>query len=110
MLLFKNGDDDPTRNSFDEYYMTLVEIKDFKALIDNKAYETAYDQLVKSKQEAYDALAEMSRNDYYTTENLLDCLYHEKYYRLIGIYVPRQANTTIPQQINCTGKSEEDLL
>ena len=24
---FKNGDDDPTRKSFDEYYMPLVEIK-----------------------------------------------------------------------------------
>ena len=25
-LSFKNGDDDPTRNSFDVYYMPLVEI------------------------------------------------------------------------------------
>ena len=29
VLLFKNGNDDPTRNSFDEYYMSLVEIKRF---------------------------------------------------------------------------------
>ena len=29
---------DPTRNSFDEYYMSLVEIKDFNALIDNKLF------------------------------------------------------------------------
>ena len=35
---FKNGDDDPTRNSFDEYYMPLAEIKDFNALIDNKTF------------------------------------------------------------------------
>ena len=32
-LSFKKGNDDPTRNSFDEYYMPLVEIKDFNALI-----------------------------------------------------------------------------
>ena len=32
----KNGDNDPTRNCFDEYYMRLVEIKYFNALIDNK--------------------------------------------------------------------------
>ena len=36
VLSFKNGDDDPTRNSCDIYYMTLVEIEDFNALIDNK--------------------------------------------------------------------------
>ena len=38
VLSFKNGNDDPTRNSFDEYYMSLVEIKDFNALIDNKRF------------------------------------------------------------------------
>ena len=30
---FKNNDDDPIRNSFVKYYMTLVEIKDFNALL-----------------------------------------------------------------------------
>ena len=34
VLSFKNGDDDPTRSSFDEYYILLVEMKDFNALID----------------------------------------------------------------------------
>ena len=33
---FKNSNDDPKRDSFDKYYMLLVEIKDFNALIDNK--------------------------------------------------------------------------
>ena len=33
VLSFKNGNDDPTRNSFDKYYMSLVEIKDFNTLI-----------------------------------------------------------------------------
>ena len=28
-FLFKNSNDDHTRNSFDKYYMPLVEIKDF---------------------------------------------------------------------------------
>ena len=36
VLSFKNGEDDPTRDSFDEYYMPLIEIKDFSVLIDNK--------------------------------------------------------------------------
>ena len=40
VLSFKNGDDDPARNSFSKYYMPLVEIKDHNALIDNKSYLT----------------------------------------------------------------------
>ena len=31
----KNDDNDPTRNYFDKYYMSLAEVKDFNALIDN---------------------------------------------------------------------------
>ena len=52
--------------------MQLVEIKDFNALIDNKSF---LDALVKSKQESYEKPIEMSRNDGYTTGNLLDYLY-----------------------------------
>ena len=47
VLSFRNGDNDPTRSSFDEYYVLLVEIKDFNALIDNKPF---FDQTVKNKQ------------------------------------------------------------
>ena len=49
----------------------------------------------------------MSRNDCYTTGNLLDYLYHQKH-KLTGIDLSRQANTNIPQQINCVGKLKED--
>ena len=73
VLLFKNGDNYPTRNSFDKCYMPLVEIKDFNALIDNKPL---FDQLVKNKHEVYEKLIEMSRNDNYTTGNYL---YHQNY-------------------------------
>ena len=50
----------------------------------------------------------MSRNDEYTTGNLLDYLYHQKYYKLIGIDLSRRTNTNISQQIYFTGKLEED--
>ena len=46
VLSFKNGNNDPTRNSFDKYYMALVEIKDFNSLIANKTF---FDQSVKNK-------------------------------------------------------------
>ena len=38
VLSFRNGNDDPERNSFDKYYMPLVEIEDFNALINNKPF------------------------------------------------------------------------
>ena len=101
VISFKNGNDDPTINSFDKYHMPLVEIKCFNALIDNKPL---FDQPVKNKQEAYEKLVEMPRNNDYTTGNVLDYLSYQKYYRLIGIDLSRQTNTNIPQQINFVGK------
>ena len=50
----------------------------------------------------------MSRNDNHTTGNLLDYLYHQKYYKLICIDLSRQTSTSIPEQINFTGKLEKD--
>ena len=49
-----------TRNSFNRYYMTLVEIEDFDAVIDNKPF---FDQPVKYKQEAFEKHAKMSKYD-----------------------------------------------
>ena len=50
----------------------------------------------------------MSRNDDYTTGHLLDYLYHQKCYKRIGTDLSRTTNTSISQQINFTGKLEED--
>ena len=105
VLSFKNGNDNPTSNSFDEYYKTLVEIKDFNALIDYKPF---FDQPLKNKQEGYEKLIEMSKNDNYTTENLLDFSSHQNYFKLIDIDLSVQANMSIPQQINFPGKLKED--
>ena len=73
-LSFKNGSDDPARYSLDEYFMPLVEIKDLNALLDNKPF---FDEPVKNKQEAFEKLINMSKNNDYTTGNLL---YHQKYF------------------------------
>ena len=67
-----------------------------------------FDEPVKSKQEAYKKPIQMSRNEDYTTGNLVDYLYHQKYYKLIGIDLSRQTNISISQQINVVGKLEED--
>ena len=70
---FKNDkNNDPMRDSFDKYYMPLIEVKGFNASINNKPY---FDRPVKNKQEAYEKLIELSKNDDYTTKrNLLDYL------------------------------------
>ena len=104
VLSFKNANDDPTRNTFDKYYIPLVQIKDFNALVDNKPF---FDQPLKKKQKAHEKFIETLRNNDYTTGNFLDYLYHQKYYKLIGIDLSKQANTSIPHQINFTGKLEE---
>ena len=36
--LLKNWDDDPARDSFDKYYLPLVEIKNFYVLINSKPF------------------------------------------------------------------------
>ena len=77
----------------------------FNSLIENNPF---FGQPVKNKPEAYEKLVEMSRKDDCTTGNLLDYLYHQKYYKLIGTDFSRQTNTSIPQQINLVGTLEED--
>ena len=63
VLSFKNEENNPTtyKKFFDKHYLPLVKIKDRNALIDNKSF---FDQPVKNKQEAYEKLLKMSRNDW----------------------------------------------
>ena len=56
----------------------------------------------------YQKPIEMSRSNDHSTGNLLDYLYHQKYYKLIGIDVSRQTNTSISQQVNFVEKLEEE--
>ena len=77
---FKNGIDDPTRNSCNDHYMPLVEIKYFNAFIDNKPF---FNQSIKNKQEPYKKRNEMSRNNGYTTGNVLDYLYNQNIINLL---------------------------
>ena len=56
----------------------------------------------------YERLIDMVRNDDYTTGNLLDFLYHQNYYKRIGIDLSRRLNKNFSQQINFTEKLEDD--
>ena len=97
-LSFKNGDDDPAKSYFDEYYMPLIEIKDFDELIDNKSF---FDQPVKKNKRRM-------KNQFKFQEImiignfqgiLLNYLDHQKI-KIIIIGLSRQKNTNISQKVN----------
>ena len=61
---------------------------------------------VKNKEEAYEKISEISKNNYYTTGNLLDYEYFSKHYKLIAIDLSKQnelENLELRKQINFTG-------
>ena len=68
------------RNCFDEYYLSLVEIKDFNILIGNKPF---FDQPVRGKKKK-NRMKSLSKSQE-TTGYLLDYSHHQIYYTLIGI-------------------------
>ena len=57
VLSFNNEDD---WKSFSQYYVPSVEIKDFSVLIDGKSFS---DIPVKNKEEAYEQIIKMSKNN-----------------------------------------------
>ena len=55
---------------------------------------------VKSEEEAYEKITEMSNNNDYTSSNVLDFAYFKKHYKLIAINLSKQTKLKDPQQIN----------
>ena len=91
------------RDSFSHYYVPNLEIKDFNVLVDGKSF---FDLPVKNEEEAYEKTIELSRNNNYTTGNLLDFAYFKEHYRLIAIYLSKQTKLKDSQQINFIGRLE----
>ena len=59
-----------------------------------------------NKEEVYKEITEMSRNNDYTTGNVLDFAYFKENCRLIAIDLSKQTKLKDPQQINFIGKLE----
>ena len=57
------------RTSFLKYYVPNAQIRDFNLLIDGKSF---FDMSIKSKEEIYEQITEMKRNNDCTIDNLLD--------------------------------------
>ena len=89
------------RDSFLHYYVPNIRIKDFNVLIDGKSF---FDLPVKNEEEAYEKIIDISRNNDYTTGNLLDFAYFKQNYNLIAIDSSKQTKLKDPQQINFIGR------
>ena len=105
VLAYQNADD---RQSFSQFYLPKVLVKDFNVLIDELAF---FDLPIKTEEEAYEKIIDICRNNEYTTGNLLDYDYFKKHYKLIAIDLSKQQilqeNEDLIQQINFIGRLTE---
>ena len=106
VLAYQTTDD---RQSFSEFYLPRLMVKDFNVIIDKLAF---FDLPIKTEEEAYEKILDISRNNEYTTGNLLDYDYFKKSYKLIAIDLSKQQalqeNEVLIQQINFIGRLEEE--
>ena len=104
VLAYRTADN---RQSFSQFYLPNVMVKDFNVIIDKLAF---FDLPIKTEEEAYENTIDISRNNEYTTGNLFDSDYFKKHYKLIAIYLSRQQvskeNEDLIQQINFIGRLE----
>ena len=105
VLAYQNADD---RQSFSQFYLPNVMVKDYNVIIDKLAF---FDLPIKTEEEAYEKIIDISRKNEYTTGNLLHYDYVKKHYKLIAIDLSKQQvlqeNENLIQQINIIGKLEE---
>ena len=105
VLAYQTVDD---RQSFSQFYLLTVIVKDCNVLIDKLEF---FDLPIKTEEEAYEKNIDISRNNEYTTGNLLDYDYFKNYYKLIAIDLSKQKvlqeNEDLIQQINFIGRLTE---
>ena len=107
VLAYQNADD---RQSFSQFYLPNVIVKDYNIIIDKLAF---FDLPIKTE-EVYEKIINISRNNEYTTGNLLDYDYFQKYYELIATDLSKQQvlqeNEDLIQQINFIGRLTETAV
>ena len=104
VLAYRTADN---RQSFSQFCLPNVMVKDFNVIIDKLAF---FDLPIKTEGEAYEKIIDISRNNEYTTSNLLYYDYFKKHYKLIAIDLSKQQvlqeNEDLIQQINFIGRLE----
>ena len=105
VLAYQNADN---RQSFSRFYLPKNLVKDFNVIIDKLTF---FDLPIKTEEEAYEKIIDVSRNNEYTAGNLFDYGYFKKHYKLIAIDLSKQQvlqeNEDLVQQNNFIGKLEE---
>ena len=105
VLAYRNADN---RQSYSRFYLPNVMVKNYNVIIDKLAF---FDLPIKTEEKAYEKIIDISRNNEYTTGNLLDYDYFKKYYKLIAIDLSKQQllqeNEDLIQQINFIGRLEQ---
>ena len=105
VLAYQVDNNNDNRKSFLQFYLPRIMIKGFNVIIDKLAF---FDLPIKTEEEAYEKIIDISKNDEYTTGNLLDHDYFKKYYKLIAIDLSKQPvlqeNKDLTQQINFIGR------
>ena len=104
VLAYQTADD---RQSYSQFYLPKVMVKDYNVIINKLAF---FDLPIKTEEEVYEKIINISKNNEYTTGNLLDYDYFKKYYKLIAIDLSKQQvlqeNEDLIQQINFIGRLE----
>ena len=101
VLAFENDD----RISDDDYYLSIVEIKDYNIVING---ENFFDQTIKNNKVTYDNIRKIATGpgDDYTTGCLLDYPYFIDTYKMIAVDLSKQQELDVDpraiQQINFT--------
>ena len=84
VLAYRTAND---RQSFSQFYLPNVMVKDYNVIIDKLAF---FDLPIKTEEEAYEKIIDIGRNNEDTTANLLDYNYFKKHYKLIAIDLSQQ--------------------
>ena len=96
------------RQSFSQFYLPNVMVKDYNVIIDKLAF---FDLSIKTEEQAYEKILDISKNNEYTAGHLLDYSYFKKHYKLITIHLSKQQvlqeNEDLIQQINFIGRLTE---
>ena len=82
MFVLAYGQNNIDRQSFSRFYLPNGMVKDYNVTINRLAF---FDLPIKTEEEAYEKIIDISRNHQYTTGNLLDYDYFKKHYKLIAI-------------------------
>ena len=67
-----DANNNDNRQSFSQFYLPRVMVKDYNVIIDKLAF---FDLPMKNEEEAYEKIINISKNNEYTTGNLLDYEY-----------------------------------